>query len=143
VRDYAQATNFTSPGGVHEDAPVRYQAASALAPGRWSLAGVWTVGSEFATLNDAPGSIAFRFHARDLNLVMAPSVPGHPIRFRVTIDGAPPGASHGADVDADGWGSLGDARMYQLVRQAGPVAGRRFEIEFEGHGVRAYSFTFG
>ena len=87
-------------------------------------------------MNEAPARIAFRFHARDLNLVMGPPAQGHPIRFRVTLDGAPPGADHGYDVDADGWGSLRDARMYQLVRQAGVVADRTFEIEFLDPGAR-------
>jgi hypothetical protein len=81
--------------------------------------------------------------ARDLHLVLAPPAPGHAIRFRVTIDGAPPGADHGFDVDADGWGSVADARLYQLVRQSGAVGERTFTIEFSESGVRAYSFTFG
>jgi thiol-disulfide isomerase/thioredoxin len=140
---YNQATNFVSPGGVRADVPSRYQGVTALALGRWNLAGVWTVGGEFATLNEAPGSISFRFHARDLNLVMAPPADGHSVRFRVKIDGAVPGAGHGFDVDADGWGNLQEARMYQLVRQAGPVADRTFEIEFFDADARAYSFTFG
>src|SRR5262249_16904493 len=107
------------------------------------LSGSWTIGREFATLNEASGRIAYRFHARDLHLVLAPGVPGKPIRFRVTLDGAPPGADHGFDTDADGSGIIQDARLYQLVRQAGPVADRRFEIEFLDPGIRAYSFTFG
>ena len=109
----------------------------------WSLTGAWTIGGEFATLNDAPGGVAYRFHARDLNLVLAARSRGSSIRFRVKIDGAPPGADHGVDVDAEGWGSLQDDRMYQLVRQAGPVKDRTFEIEFLDAGVRAYVFTFG
>ncbi len=83
------------------------------------------------------------FHARDLHLVLAPSSQGHPIRFRVKIDGAPPGPDHGFDVDAEGWGSLQEERLYQLVRQTRPVADRTFEIEFFDAGVRAYAFTFG
>jgi hypothetical protein len=110
---------------------------------RWSLAGTWTVGGEFATLNEPSGRIRHRFHARDLHLVLAPAARGEPIRFRVTIDGEPPGADHGTDVDADGWGSVQEDRLYQLVRQAGPVADRTFEIEFFEAGVRAYAFTFG
>ena len=140
---YNQGSNFASPGGVSEDAPSLYRTAPALPLNRWSLAGVWTIGGEFATLNDASGSITYRFHARDLHLVMAPASPGHPIRFRVKIDGVPPGADHGFDVDAEGWGSVQEDRLYQLVRQAGPVADRTFEIEFFDAGIRAYAFTFG
>ena len=110
---------------------------------QWSLAGDWTVGGEFATLNETSGNIAYRFHARDLHLVLGPSTHGQPVRFRVRIDGAPPGADHGFDVDAEGWGSVQEERLYQLVRQAGPVAERTFEIEFLDPGVRAYVFTFG
>jgi hypothetical protein len=107
------------------------------------LSGVWTVGSEFATLNDTSGgSIITRFHARDLHLVLAAGAQG-PVRFRIKIDGMPPGASHGSDVDADGWGSVQEDRLYQLVRQTGPIADRTFEIEFFEAGVRAYAFTFG
>jgi thiol-disulfide isomerase/thioredoxin len=140
---YAQGRDFASPGGVREDAPSLYRAAWALALNRWSLAGVWTVGREFASLTGTSGSIAYRFHARDLHLVLAPRAQGNPIRFRVRIDGAPPGADHGSDVDAEGWGSVQDGRLYQLVRQTGSVADRTFEIEFFDAGVRAYAFTFG
>ena len=110
---------------------------------RWSLAGDWTVGGEFATLNGTSGTIIYRFHARDLHLVLGASTQGRPVRFRVRIDGAPPGADHGFDVDAAGWGTVREERLYQLVRQAGPVAERTFEIEFLDPGVRAYAFTFG
>jgi len=140
---YTEGRNFASPGGIREDAPTVYHVGSALSLNHWSLAGVWTIGSEFATLNGSSGSIAYRFHARDLHLVLAPSSEDHRIRFRVTIDGAPPGADHGFDVDAEGWGSVDDARLYQLVRQTHSIADRIFEIEFFDEGVRAYSFTFG
>jgi thiol-disulfide isomerase/thioredoxin len=140
---YAQATNFASPGFVGENVSRVYRTPSALPLNHWSLAGVWTVSGEYAVLNNAPGTIAYRFHARDLHLVLARSAQGHPIRFRVTIDGKPPGADRGYDVDADGWGTLGDDRLYQLVRQAGKVVDRTFEIEFLESGVRAYAFTFG
>ena len=95
------------------------------------------------TLNGTSGNIAYRFHARDLHLVLGTSTHGQPVRFRVRIDGAPPGADHGFDVDAEGWGSVKEERLYQLARQAGPVAERTFEIEFLDPGVRAYAFTFG
>ncbi|GGC75418.1 redoxin domain-containing protein [Chelatococcus reniformis] len=140
---YAQASNFASPGGIWEDAPNRYRPLAALPLDRWSLTGTWTVGREFATLDDPSGRIAYRFHARDLHLVLAPSAPGRPVRFRVRLDGAAPGADHGTDVDADGWGRVDSPRLYQLVRQAERVADRTFEIEFLDAGVRAYAFTFG
>ena len=89
------------------------------------------------------GAVAYRFHARDLNLVMAPPPDGRSVRFRVRLDGADPGADHGFDTDAQGWGRLGEPRMYQLVRQSRAVADRTFEIEFSGSGARAYVFTFG
>jgi thiol-disulfide isomerase/thioredoxin len=140
---YAQARNFVSPGGADEDAPSRYRAASKLSRGSWSLAGAWTIGSEYGKLNEAPGGISYRFHARDLHLVLAAPSADHPVRFRIKIDGAPPGADHGVDADAEGWGSVREDRMYQLVRQQWPVADRTFEIEFLDPGVRAYVFTFG
>jgi len=140
---YTNATNFTSPGGARADAASLYRNVSALPLNHWSMAGVWTVGGEFATLNSPPGSITYRFHARDLHLVLAPAFQGRPIRFHIRIDGAPPGADHGIDVDADGWGSVQEPRLYQLVRRTGPVAGRTVKIEFSDPGVRAYVFTFG
>ena len=140
---YDKASNFASSGGIREDARSLYRAPSALALNHWSLSGDWTVGGEFATLNAASGTVSHRFHARDLHLVLGPSVQGQPVRFRITIDGKPPGADHGTDVDADGFGSVRDERLYQLVRQAGPVTERTFEIEFLDAGVHAYAFTFG
>jgi cytochrome c biogenesis protein CcdA/thiol-disulfide isomerase/thioredoxin len=140
---YSQAENFVSSGGIREDARFLYRAATALSLNQWSLTGVWTIGGEFATLDDTIGRITYRFHARDLNLVLAPFDQGHPIRFRVKVDGAPPGADHGFDVDADGWGRIQEPRLYQLIRQTGLVTDRTFEIEFFDAGVRAYSFTFG
>jgi cytochrome c biogenesis protein CcdA/thiol-disulfide isomerase/thioredoxin len=140
---YKQAENFRSPDRVVEDVPFPYRAASALSRNQWSLAGHWTVGGEFATLNGTHGSIIYRFHARDLNLVLAPSFQGRVARFRVKIDGLPPGPNHGFDVDAEGWGRIEEARLYQLVRQTGAIADRTFEIEFLDADVRAYAFTFG
>src|SRR5262249_10068642 len=132
-----------SPGGGHKDVPSLYRTASRLPLNGWSLNGVWNIGGEFATLNEASGRITYRFHARDLHLVLAPSIAGRAIRFRITIDGAEPGADHGVDVNADGTGTVQDGRLYQLVRQSGSIADRTFEIEFLDPGVRAYSFTFG
>jgi thiol-disulfide isomerase/thioredoxin len=114
--------------------------AESLALNQWALAGDWSVGAEAAVLDAAPGSIAYRFQARDLNLVLAP--PGGPARFSVRLDGRPPGEAHGLDVDESGEGTVSEPRMYQLVRQAGGEA-RTFEITFLDPGVSAYVFTFG
>jgi len=140
---YAQTIGFASPEGIQRDVPAFYRTLSPLAINRWGLAGDWTIGGEFATSNAPAGRIAHRFHARDLHLVLAPAVPGRTIRFRVTLDGLPPGADRGADVDAEGWGSVKDGRLYQMIRQSGPITDRNFEIEFFDAGVRAYAFTFG
>jgi len=140
---YEQASGFASPGGIHPDTAQQYDAPAALLRNRWGLEGNWTVGAEFATLNSADGSILHRFRARDLHLVLAPPADGRPVRFRVTLDGAAPGADHGADIDTDGWGTVTDSRLYQLVRQSGAVGERSFRIEFDDPGLRAYAFTFG
>jgi thiol-disulfide isomerase/thioredoxin len=107
------------------------------------LVGDWTVGPQAVVLNAAGGSIVHRFHARDLHLVMAPAPDGGAVRFRVTLDGLPPGADHGVDVDERGQGSVTEPRLYQLVRQTGPVVEREFEIAFLDPGANAYVFTFG
>jgi hypothetical protein len=107
------------------------------------LAGKWTIGGEHAVLDQKDGSIVYRFHARDLHLVFGPGPDGKPVRFRVTIDGAPPGTSHGTDVDADGQGVVTGQRLYQLVRQSGVIADHTFKIRFLDLGVQAYAFTFG
>jgi thiol-disulfide isomerase/thioredoxin len=140
---YAKASNFASPGGSLEGVAKLYRAAPTLRLNHWGLAGLWSVAGEFATLNEASGSISLRFHARDLHLVLGPSSQGQPVRFRVKLDGVSPGADHGVDIDAEGWGQVQEPRLYQLVRQARPVADRIFEIEFLDPGVRAYVFTFG
>ena len=117
--------------------------ADGLALNQWTLAGEWSVGEEDAVLDAAPGSIAYGFQARDLNLVLAPSASGAPVRFAVRLDGRPPGDAHGLDVDEAGEGTVSEPRMYQLVRQRGAVDRRTFEITFLDPGVRAYVFTFG
>jgi thiol-disulfide isomerase/thioredoxin len=114
-----------------------------LALNQWALAGAWTVGSEAAVLDAGGGSAAYRFQARDLNLVLAPPAPGATVRFTVRLDGEPPGEAHGLDLDASGQGTVSDPRMYQLVRQHGAIAERDFEITFADPGVRCYVFTFG
>jgi cytochrome c biogenesis protein CcdA/thiol-disulfide isomerase/thioredoxin len=139
---YERADNFISPGGAVEDASHVY-AAAAPRLNEWALSGDWTIGKEDAHLNDKGGSIVYRFHARDLHLVLGPAAGGSPVRFRVTIDGMAPGSSHGVDVDSDGQGAVTGQRLYQLIRQSGPIADRTFEIEFLDPGVRAYAFTFG
>ena len=140
---YAQASGFDSLQSVRANAPKLYSAVASLPLNHWALSGQWTVGGEFAALTGASGSITYRFHARDVHLVLANSTPGHPVRFRVTIDGVPPGLNHGSDVDADGRGVLKEDRLYQLIRQSGPIVDRTFEIEFLDSGANAYSFTFG
>jgi thiol-disulfide isomerase/thioredoxin len=140
---YARTEHFLSGGGIREDISNLYRGGASLPLNGWSLAGVWTVGSEFAALDESSGRITYRFHARDLHLVMASSVPERPARFRVTLDGAPPGDDRGGDVDAEGWGNVREGRLYQLIRQSRAIAERTFEIEFLDRGVRAYAFTFG
>lgn len=140
---HAKARGFTSAGGIREDVPSLYRAPAMLPLNSWGLSGVWTVGGEFATLSDKSGSITYRFHARDVNLVLVPPAEGKTVRFRVKIDGAPPAADHGTDVDADGSGTVQEPRLYQLIRQTRSITDRTFEIEFLDPGVRAYVFTFG
>jgi thiol-disulfide isomerase/thioredoxin len=117
--------------------------ADALGPNQWSLGGAWSVGDEAAVLNTAPGSIAYRFQARDLNLVLGPPESGAPVRFTVRLDGEPPGEDHGVDVDESGDGTLSEPRMYQLVRLRSGAGDRTFEVTFLEAGVHAYVFTFG
>ena len=140
---HARAENFASPGGQHHDQPADYTVPPTLQHNQWALAGRWTVGNEDARLEAPGGRIAFRFHARDLHLVLAPGEDGRPVRFRVRIDGQPPGAAAGGDVSADGQGRVDENRLYQLIRQSGAVQERTFEIEFLDPGVHAYAFTFG
>jgi cytochrome c biogenesis protein CcdA/thiol-disulfide isomerase/thioredoxin len=139
---YNRADNFVSPGGIAEDESHDY-ASAPLQLNQWSLSGDWTVGAENAALNKQDGRIAYRFHARDLHLVLGPAADNKPIRFRVSIDGAAPGTKHGADIDADGRGVVEGQRLYQLIRQSGAISDRTFEIEFLDPGVQAYAFTFG
>jgi cytochrome c biogenesis protein CcdA/thiol-disulfide isomerase/thioredoxin len=139
---YDRGANFVSPGGAVRDSPHAYSVAAPQL-NEWGLEGDWTVGAEHAALDAKDGGIVYRFHARDLHLVLGPGPDGKPIRFRVTIDGAPPGNSHGADVDADGQGVVKEQRLYQLVRQDGAIADRNFEIRFLDPGVQAFAFTFG
>jgi cytochrome c biogenesis protein CcdA/thiol-disulfide isomerase/thioredoxin len=140
---FARSENFASPGGAVGDTPHLYSTGDLSHLNDWGLSGDWTIGGQSASLNKTDGAIAFRFHARDLHLVLGPSAQGKPVRFRVTIDGAAPGESHGADTNADGEGVVTDHRLYQLVRQSGPVMDRTFTIQFLDPDVQAYAFTFG
>ncbi len=140
---YEQAQHFASPGGQRLNARRVYTAPAALKLNEWALGGDWTVQKEAAVLNVSRGLVAFQFHARDLNLVLAPDKSSSTVRFRVFIDGKEPADSHGVDVDEHGSGLVREARMYQLVRQRGTIAERRFEIEFLDAGAGVYDFTFG
>ncbi len=140
---YRQAAGFASPGGVAPDERRVYSLPPELRPNQWALSGDWQVGGVPAQLNEAGGSISYRFHARDLHLVMGP--PGHygAVRFRVTLNGDPAGLAHGIDVDPDGNGTADYQRLYQLVRQPGPIGDQLFRIEFLDPVVEAFVFTFG
>lgn len=140
---YIRAKNFVSPGGFNEDAPQLYRAPARLELNDWALQGRWLDESQIATLLSAQGGLVYRFHARDLHLVLGPTSAGKPVRFRVTLDGKPPGADHGEDCGADGVGTVTDSRLYQLIRQKSGVQDRLFRIEFLAPGVQAFAFTFG
>ena len=139
---YMRASNFVSPERVAADAARDYPAGKPRL-NQWSLAGNWTVGAEQATLNRAGGAITYRFNARDLHLVLGPAKNGGRVRFQVKVDGAAPGPDHGSDINSDGNGTVGETRLYQLVRQSGEVRERTFEIRFLDPGVEAFVFTFG
>jgi thiol-disulfide isomerase/thioredoxin len=140
---YERTNGFASPGGPMPGKPHAYAVPARLGLNQWALSGDCTMEAEATTLNSADGRIACRFQARDLNLVMGPTAPTNPVRFRVALDGQPPGEGHGTDVDSDGNGTLARQRVYQLIRQPGHVAERTFEITFLDPGAQAYCFTFG
>lgn len=140
---YERTENFASPGGAVLDKARVYAAPAQLRFNHWALSGDWTVTNQATVLNKANGRIVYRFHARDLHLVMGPAARGTSVRFRVLIDGQPPGAAHGIDVDAQGNGTVTEQRLYQLIRQPQPIADRLFEIEFLDSGVEVFVFTFG
>jgi len=140
---FTRAENFLSPGSFARDAVKEYALPAKLSLNQWALAGKWKVTGEKATLAAPPGRVVFRFRARDLHLVLGPDAERKPVRFRVLLDGKPPGADHGMDTDAAGNGTVREQRLYQLIRQKGAVGEHEFTIEFlDGH-VEAYSFTFG
>jgi thiol-disulfide isomerase/thioredoxin len=140
---YDRTENFASPGGAVLDQPRTYSLPAMLRLNQWAISGDWTVKSQATVLNKSNGRIAYRFHARDLHLVMGPTAPGASVRFRVMVDGRPPGVAHGVDVDEQGYGTVTEQRLYQLIRQPNPIVDRQFEIEFLGPGVEAFAFTFG
>jgi thiol-disulfide isomerase/thioredoxin len=140
---YARTERFASPGGAAQDVRHAYTAPPSLDLNDWALSGEWTMGAEATTVRKANGRLLFRFHARDLHLVAGPTTRGTPVRFRVFIDGKPPGASHGADTDEQGNGTIDGHRLYQLIRQKAPIGDRTFEIEFLGAGADVFAFTFG
>jgi thiol-disulfide isomerase/thioredoxin len=140
---YERTERFASPSSASLGKRRVYTVPAQLRLNHWALSGNWTVERSFSKLDEANGGLAYRFHARDLNLVMGPAAPGTPVRFRVRIDGQAPGAAHGVDVDEQGTGRVAEQRLYQLIRQSKPIADRLFEIEFLDAGVEIYAFTFG
>jgi thiol-disulfide isomerase/thioredoxin len=139
---YERSEHFASPDGAAFDERRAYELPERLGFNQWALAGEWTIGRESVVLDEAGGSIAFRFHARDAHLALSPGA-RDPIPFRVLLDGEAPGPSHGVDVDEEGNGLLRDGRLYQLVREHGEVRERTLEITFVEPGAEAYVFTFG
>jgi len=140
---YAQGQSFASVGGAEVGVPATYVAPERLMLNQWALSGDWTIESGASVLNGAEGRIAFRFHARDVHLVMGPPALGASVPFRVLVDGQPPGHAHGLDVDEEGHGTLSQQRLYQLIRQRGSIADRTLEITLLAAGAGAYVFTFG
>jgi hypothetical protein len=139
----ARSEGFASPQDAVLDVPRMYSIPDQLSTNEWALDGNWRVGTEDATLTEPGGRIAYRFHARDLHLILAPPADGAPVRVRVRLDGQPPQDAHGLDVDYDGNGLVDEARLYQLIRQPGPINDHLFEIELVEPGLSALCFTFG
>ncbi|HEX4519850.1 MAG TPA: thioredoxin family protein [Gaiellaceae bacterium] len=140
---YDRSENFSSPGGTALNERRAYAAPDRLGLNDWAVAGDWTITGR-AAVPDEPGArILYRFHARDLHLVVGPAAKGDSVRVRVTLDGQPPGPAHGADIDEGGNGTLTGQRLYQLIRQPGSIADRTFELTFLDPGAEAYAFTFG
>jgi thiol-disulfide isomerase/thioredoxin len=140
---YEQGRGFASPGRRALDEPHGYVTPDTLELNQWALAGDWTIERRACGLERAEGRIAFRFHARDVHLVMGPRTRGASVPFRVLVDGEPPGNAHGLDVDDQGRGAVAEQRLYQLIRQPGSIADRTLEVAFLAPGVEAYVFTFG
>jgi thiol-disulfide isomerase/thioredoxin len=140
---YRQAEHFASPEALARDPRTTYSVPTRLALNQWAFGGAWDVGAESAMLQAAPGRIAFRFHSRDLHMVLAPAMDARPVRYTVTLDGAAPGSDCGIDCGPSGSGEVREPRLYQLIRQKGRIKDRTFEIQFLDPGVQAYVFTFG
>ena len=140
---FERADSFLSPGGFSQDSPHVYSVPKHLELNQWGFAGNWTDRAQSASLGSAPGRIVYRFHARDLHLVLGPALDGRAIRFRVTLDGQVPGPNHGVDTDSEGNGRVTEHRLYQLIRQKNAIDDRTFKIEFLDPGVQAFAFTFG
>jgi cytochrome c biogenesis protein CcdA/thiol-disulfide isomerase/thioredoxin len=140
---YRRADHFASTEAIAQDSKRDYTPRPRLSLNQWALGGAWKVGDENAVLQSAPGKIVFRFHARDLHLVLGTAKNGKPVRFTVKLDGTAPGDDHGADTDTNGAGTVQGHRLYQLIRQKGAVEDRTFEIDFLDPGVQAFAFTFG
>lgn len=140
---YRQARNFASPERLHKNSTQLYSVPAKLSLNHWGLSGSWNVNPESAVLQALPGKIVFRFHSRDLHAVLAPAQDGKPVRFTVKLNGAAPGENCGVDTAADGSGEIREPRLYQLIRQKGPIVDGTFEIEFLDTGVHALDFTFG
>jgi len=140
---YGQTQGFASPGGIIRDKSVSYSFPSGLQANQWALSGDWKIGREKVSLIRKQGKLIYRFHSRDLNLIIGPGDKGNVVRFRITIDGNIPGSSHGLDVDENGNGTVKEPRMYQLIRQQGPIIDRDFQIEFLTPKAEVYDFTFG
>jgi hypothetical protein len=140
---YERIENFASRDAARPDHRRTYRAPARLGLNQWSLEGDWTIGKQATALNTTPGRIVYRFHARDVHLVMGPSRSAEAVRFRVSIDEQPPGPAHGLDIDEHGNGMLSEQRLYQLVRQPAPIVDRALAIDFLDAGVEAFSFTFG
>ncbi|MBV9768553.1 MAG: cytochrome c biogenesis protein DipZ [Bryobacterales bacterium] len=140
---YERADSFMSPGGLQQDMPHAYSIPKHLELNQWGLFGTWTDHPQVAILDSPRGGIVYRFHARDLHLVLGPASSRRPVRFRVTIDGQPPGSNHGVDTDAQGAGTITEQRLYQLIRQKDAIEDRTFKIELLDPGAQVFAFTFG
>jgi thiol-disulfide isomerase/thioredoxin len=140
---YESSEGFASPEKILPDKQISFSQPAMLKLNQWALSGLWMVGKENTRLSKGHGKIIYRFHARDLHLIMGTGLPGHGVKFRVLIDGKAPKDAHGLDIDSGGYGTVMEHRMYQLIRQQGSVIDREFEIEFFEPGVEAFDFTFG
>ena len=140
---YERTQHFASRERLGHDSRKNYSLPLTPSLNQWGLGGSWKVGADRSALQAAPGKVAFRFHSRDLHMVLGPSKHGTPVRFKVKLNGTEPGDNHGSDSGADGTGEVREPRMYQLIRQKGPIKDVTFEIEFLDAGVEVFSFTFG